>query len=566
GSDQAYHDITGANKEVMRYPTFGVLETDVKKEKYTETQIVVNPETGEEETKLVELEREIKTSHGYLAAIIEGDSLAKVTVSSGGSLHMFASVYTSFNPRPKDSYYLSGGLSAGSNAMWTVESKRKYTGDYKLQIFILDDKQSTHAGMANVYRAFLEKNKIITRLTPQNDNSADIPLYVQTLGAIEVQKTILGFPVMKMMPLTSFERVEEILKNLQKAGITNVKTILKGWTDGGLFQYVPNGLDILDVLGGEEGFKKMLETAKATGATIFPDFDFAVMQNDKMFDGFSMDDDLVKTIDDQYAGVKGYDPVWQAYIFMGSGVISPNVMDKFYNNTYAEYQKFNVGGIAVSTLGQMLSSDFNEDDPLNREDSKKLIVNLLKKISEQNKNVLVSGGNFYTLPYATDIVDLSLDDSRYTYSAASVPFYGMLLHGYKDFTGTPINLAGNYQYTLLKTIENGASPYFIVAVDNTAELKRFSGYSSLNDYYSVKYSIWFADMVGTYNKLNNALKSVKYSLIVNHEFLDSGYKVVRVTYDNGEIFYINYLRKDYTVTVDGKELIIPAQDFVKIEA
>lgn len=47
--------------------------------------------------------------------------------------------------------------------------------------------------------------------------------------------------------------------------------------------------------------------------------------------------------------------------------------------------------------------------------------------------MLVSGGNAYSIPYVTDIVDFSLDNSGYSISSASVPFAGMVLHGYVNY-------------------------------------------------------------------------------------------------------------------------------------
>lgn len=565
GQDYAYHTITGANKESVRFPAFGAVEVETIKETYMTTEIVVN-EDGEEVEVEVEKTRETSTSHGYFGIITDGDSLSKITVVSGGALHMFASIYTTFNPRPKDSYVLNGGISAGSDAMWTVESKRKYTGDYKLQIFILDNDTASYSGMAQVYRKYLEDKEVITKLTTEDTDSDDIPLYIKALGALESTKTILGIPMDTIVPLTSFNKALEMLKKLSEGNIKNVKLILEGWANEGLFTLVPNGVDLVDELGGEDAFRELIEYCKSSEAQLFPNFDFAFAQKDKAFDGFSINDDLAKTIDNRDVYYKEYDPVWQGYLEDSYAVISANVMEKFYNNTYAEYEKYNIGGIAVTTLGEVLTSDFNEDDPLNREDSKTLVIKLLSTIKEQNGKVLVSGGNAYTLPYVTDIVDLSLEDSRSKYAKASVPFYGMVLHGYKEFAGTPINLAGNYQYTLLKTIENGASPYFIIAIENTSELKQYSSYSSLNQYYSVKYSIWLKDMVNTYNELNQALKSVKYSTIVKHEFVDDLYKVAKVTYDTGDVFYINYLIKDFTIVIDGVKTVIPAQNFVKIPA
>ena len=39
---------------------------------------------------------------------------------------------------------------------------------------------------------------------------------------------------------------------------------------------------------------------------------------------------------------------------------------------------------------------------------------------------------------------------------------------------------------------------------------------------------------------------------------------MKVTYDNGECFYINYLLTSYEV--EGTDIVIPAEDFVKTNA
>ena len=222
-------------------------------------------------------------------------------------------------------------------------------------------------------------------------------------------------------------------------------------------------------------------------------------------------------------------------------------------------------GISVSSLGNYLNSDFNEDNPLTREDSKILTKRLLKKIKEQNGKVLINGGNAYALEFATDILEVPLESSNYRYACASVPFMSMVLHGYKNYAGGALNLAGDYEASLLKAIENGASPYFVVASNNTAVLKDYT-YSILANYYSVRYVIWKEQIVESYNMLNGALKSVKNSTIDKHEFLDRDRKIVKVTYSNGDVFYLNYLIKDYTVREGNTLIDVPTYGFVKVSA
>ena len=175
--------------------------------------------------------------------------------------------------------------------------------------------------------------------------------------------------------------------------------------------------------------------------------------------------------------------------------------------------------------------------------------------------MLVSSGNKYSIKYATDILEVPLDDSRYTYSYTSVPFMSMVLHGYKQYAGTALNLAGDYTYQILKSIESGASPYFVVAKSNTAKLKDYSGYSDISQYYSVRYSIWTSDIINSYRTMNEALADVQSSEIRKHDILSSDGNIVYVEYANGISFCFNYGRTGYEF---GGETV-PSNGFVKFD-
>lgn len=578
GQDYAYHTITGQNREVSRLPVFGVYQRVEKDSKKEEEVPVVDPDTGEalydEEgnpiTEIIEVDVPLEIA--YFAIIEKGDSLAKINVNYGGPVHNYASIYTSFNPRPKDSYVLDGGISVGTDAMWTVESKRKYTGAFQIRLFILDgtedgdeatsvfDADKSYSDMAAAYREYLKRTGV---LKPVEDLEEDIPLYLETLGAIETTKKVFGVPVETTIALTTFEDTIEMLEKLKNnQGISNVKIRMNAWFNGGVMGYIATSIDVEEALGGEEGFKKLIAYAKQNGVTLFPEVELSVAYRDKSFDGFDPSEDLSQTIDDRTAWYQDYDPVLQAFSDMYSGgVISPSYMKELYNSAYEDYKKFDVGGISVGTLGEYLSSDFNTDNPLAREDSKELVTQLLQQIAENNKKVLVNAGNEYTLPYVTDILELPLDDSRLLYSYATVPFMSMVLHGYKEYAGIALNLAGDYNYHLLKTIESGASPYFIVAYKNAEELKSYSN-PEIAQYYSVRYEIWVNDIQKAYDSINEALKDVQNSEIRKHDIVSDDGKVVKVVYSNGISFYMNYGEKDFAV--EGTDIVVPVGGFVKI--
>ncbi len=180
--------------------------------------------------------------------------------------------------------------------------------------------------------------------------------------------------------------------------------------------------------------------------------------------------------------------------------------------------KMGVVGISVGSLGSDLNSDFNKSDPHNREDCKEYVIKTLEDINEAYGNIMIDGGNAYALQYADHVLNVSLDSSRYTYASESIPFFGMVYHGYLNYAGTPTNKASDVEYEKLKIIENGANPFFVFAYRNSEKLKEDkTGLASL--YYSVSYDIWRDDMIEVYNEMNDVLADLQNATIVGHEFL-----------------------------------------------
>lgn len=576
GQDYAFHEISGQNMETWRLPVFGVIEDyvfDASGEQVLDENLIYDEDdeedaNGDDEDEFSAATGYTTMSKGYVAILTEGDSLAEITSEHGGALHKYHSVYTTFYPRQKDSYMLNVVSATGSNAKWTVESPRKYVGNYTLKYIMLSGDQANYTGMASKYREYLEKNGYISKL---EDDNSDIPLYIENFGSVQTTEKRFGLPVEVDTPLTTFEQSIEILELLKEKNINNINLILRGWNNGGLNTAPVSQLKVEKVLGGTKGLEQLNEYAKANGIGLFPSFDFAYARRgtDGSFDGFDAKEDTSKTIDNRTAGKKKYDPLYQIYDKTSLMLISPNKFLPFYEKISDKYQKFGISGISVPTLGSDINSDHNEDEPLNREDSKELITEFLQRLKDDGYEVMLNAGNSYSFKYADHIVDVPLDSSERQTTSESIPFFGMVLHGYTDFAGTAINLAGDYKYNLLKTIENGASPYFILSYDNTSDLKN----TVFNEYYSVRFGTWFGeetdnegnvtytggDVLDTYNTLNEALKPIRTATVVSHEYI--GNNIVKMTYDNGVSYILNY--NNNPVTVEGHEL--GALEFVVIK-
>lgn len=496
----------------------------------------------------------------FLAYMIEGDSLVDISTNHGGSVHEYHSAYATVYPEVSDTYSLASGDE------WTVDVDRNYTGNYTFRIFILGEDKANYVGMANALRDYLISTGDLVK--NDIDASESIPLFIENFGSIKTTQKVAGIPVDEHTPLTTFEQSKTMINELVDSGVENINVKLTGWYNGGMAHTAPSKIDVQKAIGGEDGLVALNDFASAISAdssksakvSIFPDIDFTYVTVDKSFDGFTDKDDAVRTVDNKIASHREYNSLYQGYVKDDILIISSGSMLGFYEKIKDKYDSFGFNTISVSTLGSDLSSDNNKDNLITREESKESVGILLSELEASGKKILVSGGNAYTYKYADMITDLPLDSSRNIYASEAIPFIAMVLHGCIEYTGTAINLDGDYDYSVLKCVENGANPYFILSyadeeVDNTSELKNFPLFSK---YYSIKYNIWKEDLINTYKKLNVALKDIQDCAIVDHENL--GNDIVRVEYSNGYEYILNYGSKTYNY--NGVE--IASLDFVRV--
>ena len=568
GEDFAYHKLFGIHTErSVRYPVYGSVSSEVIHEYvYVDKNGVEQPpvrvsntvKSAEEvRADIAELkkngativsenvgENAKVTQRGYVAIIESADSFAELKLLHGGSLHSYNTIYNFFNPKPKDSYNLADAISVAGNTQMTVVSERKYTDSIRIHYMMLCDDnlakdamkvdknftyyEASWLGMAEAYRARLSSQGILSRLTAKDVQADYIPLYVEVFGALETQQTIATIPVNLMTPLTTFEDILTMYREMTDNGIKNINFKMTGFANGGMYYTVPSSLDWEDAVGGKDGFKNLVaEMNRINGEGqshmgLYPDFDFAYIHENTLFDAVILQDDAVKTIDNRYAAYRQYSATQQTFVSFYQLALAPSRYEKFYSEFLKNYEQYGLKSLSVGTLGTALNSDFDEEDPYNREDSKEHTMKALADMKNAGYSLMTDGGNAYTWAYVDHILGAELDSSRYLQAFATVPFVGAVLHGSVQFAGTPLNEEGDVRYAMLRAIENGASMYFLLSYQNTSELKKDS---YLSQYYSIQYGIWKEDVAKYYTELNTLLKDVQTDVIIDHKFL-SGERVL----------------------------------------
>ena len=527
GVDYAYENLehanTTANSKPCRIPVFGLTD-------YYDITM---------ETVRSGLDNKLSTEsfeQGFVAVITEGESLAKITASLGqllwnglsASMSTYNTVYAAFSMQQTDSVSLGSALGGGTTMSQSVDTR--YIGDYSVQYMLLAKGKVTYSGMAEAYRNYLINTGAISAL---GTTDTTLPLYVQTLGAMKVSDEFLTFPITVTRALTSFENVKDMTSTLAGAEypITNVKYILSGYVNGtASSSKYPTAVKFNSTVGGKKGFIDLVKYAEENNIEVMPNFDFANVRRTNW--GFSLKKHAALMMSDRYATKRSYDAVYQSITRRGfANIVSTtayeHVFEKFskaYDKFFTQIDGYN-GSLAALTLGTDLNSDFNTENPITREDSKQKTVKFLNSLSKKYDTLVVEGGNSYAIPYANAILSVPLDNSNYAISSASIPFMGMVLHGYKSYAGDPLNMSGDVQYAILKSIENGAAPYYFLVYDHATDLRTSK---DLSDYYSADFNSWFekptdntvkdTSIQTTYKILNEAIGGLQDAVISAHAF------------------------------------------------
>lgn len=485
----------------------------------------------------------------FLAVIEDGSATANIISESGNIISSYETVYPQFTYEA--SYTVNYTDSTKIKGLYTYHDTNSYKGDYVVKYNFLTGEKSDYVGMAEAYRNYLCKNGILKK----SDDSKS-SFYLEALGAIEKTSTKFGIPYTESVALTTFSKAEDILSEISAAADLSIKLRYKGWANNGLYYSVFNKAKVVKSLGGKIGLEKLEKAVAQNNNSLYPDADFFMVCKDGFLDGYRSSAQSARSIRKEnlyLMNPQGFTNFAEFQYLNYS--VSPYYYSKYIKEFFAKYDKLNLSGISVGSMGNMLYSEFRKSKAVNRETAMNTVVENLESHSLDYK-LMLDGGNAYTLKYASDLTNVPMYNSAYTQEDASIPFMQLVLHGYIPYSGTALNLTGEYEDMFLKCIEYGSAPLFTVAADNTELLNK----TSMSYYYSVKWDVvkekakeYAAKWEEAYDGLND--KEMK-----SHKKLDDN--LYCTEYEDGTVFYVNYGAND-AVTESGA--VVPSCSYLKVK-
>lgn len=483
----------------------------------------------------------------FFAVIEEGEGIADIRADVIRGTNKHNIVFAGFNTLPRV-------IVRDDDAEVTVYQKRIYRGPAQVRYFFLEDEEADYVGMAGRYRDYLADRLNLQRIT-----SDCIPFFMEAVGVITKLQPVMGVPRLVSVPMTRFSQAKQMTSELLQGGISNLKVRYTGWLQGGLTHIYPNRVRIDRVLGSREDLNDLRDYLEAYDVEFFPDVGFLNVYRNTLFDGFSPSRDAARFLNRLVAKKYEYDQVTlRADTAKFDYILSPRRLDRLVDSFWSDYKDHRMKGISLTMMGDQVNSDFREDPDrlIDRQQAVDILEEQLAKLSgEYGLEVLVTGGNAYTLPYTQNIIGMPTRSTKYGLADEEVPFYQIVAHGFFNYAGPPINLAADVRKAMLKTIETGAGIYFKWVYAEPSVLKG----TEFDYLYDVHYGQWRELALEFYAEANSALAGVQGERIVGHEKLQKD--VYQTTYSNGTAVIVNYGKS--SVRVD--DIIVTGQGYRVIE-
>lgn len=472
---------------------------------------------------------------GYTAIITEGASRAALNADLVMSNNM---AYAEFIYRD----IARVKVESSTKLQNFVERSNTQIPVQTVRYVLMSEEKIDYVDMANVYRRYLLEEAGVTKKT----QAGSAPMVIELFGGMMKQQFVMGFPVDKVVPLTSYEDAEEIVKALKAAGVNEIVVNYTQWYEDATGAEIHDSIQAEGELGGDDDLEDFIELCNRENISLYLDL------NTNIICGSS--DDATSTV--------RWDPAIKYYYNPNTGLpdmgaplfmLKPTMLVDAANDLATSAKEYNITGVSSTVLGKDLYSDFAKR-PYTRDHAEYFWNDALKILADSKGKLLLTGGNAYALDEATFIVDAPMDNSDFLCLTESIPFYQIVMHGVVPLSTPAINESEDVRDTFLWAVETGSNLKWNWTAQNQDELVE----SIFNHMIGSDYEKWIGTASAQYQEAQLLLKKIATYTVAEHEKLTED--VVRVLWTDGansvEVF-VNYGDTAY----DANGLNVAADNF-----
>lgn len=480
-----------------------------------------------------------RAGSGFLAVIEQGDALSKLIAVPNNKETSLAAVSPSVVFRNSDFATLRE-MKADEKRVLTYTQTPVSLANYRVSYRFLPADEADYAGMAAAAREYLKEQGM-------DGTAAYAGLVLELTAGVRTADLLLGIPVEKYQPLTTFRQTEQIITELRQAGIGPMRIKLDSWQAGGMFGKTPTGGKADGGAADGVSLKALYDFAAENGAALFPTVD--LLRIYRSGGGLSRSGDAVRSVSGGIFTDARY--LRSTYRKDPDGLTWTLAKFSSFAQAAARYSRSmdrqGIANFADLSSGNLLPSDghhssFGGQMPTDRQQALQAYQTVYEELAA-DRQMLFDNGYGYTFPYATDLTGLPVASSGYALFDEDIPFVQLAVHGSFVYTAPAINLSADAHAQLLKSVEYGCVPLYSLAMQDTERLAE----SALSERYSVRYDYWKETLQQDIAALQPLLQATAGREMVSHRRADGGVYVT--AYAGGVYTAVNYTQAE--ASVDG---------------
>lgn len=475
----------------------------------------------------------VNGSSGLMTVCTDGDSNSWLKASvSGASKSSYNLCSFEFVLRGSDNYYISDDASS----IFTVfEGGDIKTDKISLRYYPVEDCDKNgmdYVDIAKSYRDYLINDMNMKR------TAESLPeLYIDLYGGTEKKHSFLGLPITMKKSITTSSQASSIIRTLKSLGVSNMTVCYNKWTDSGIKNRIDVSGEASNIIEKEE-FYELLNHADENNAAIYPG-----VQNISFTSGggYSVRDDAAVRISGEYARLYDYDIV-SGWAYKDKNVkflLSPTEYPKIFSKLAENFKNKGIENICLSELANSLCGDYGKSG-ISRDKTQQILSDGFKTLDNSLSSILADNANAYAFPYVDKISNVPLCSGGYDIFDEDIPFYQIVLHGFKSYSTEPINGSADDRKLMLNAIASGSNPHYDMIGEGAGVIKD----TELDGLYYAYYDNWTEQAAKDFLFTNKILSGVQDKLITGYRKIENK---TYTEYEDGTLIIVDFEKESVSV-------------------
>lgn len=464
---------------------------------------------------------------GVLVIAEKGASYATYNyVSKNVSTDYYQSYFT-YNYRTTYSQFQSR-IDENQHVLGFQKEPNKF--DLVQRYVFLDKERANYVGVAKGYRNLLMKQSGFAKKEKQK--FSQIPMKIDFIN----NEAQIGTFSPEDVVATTYNQAKGIVGDLIEKGYNNLNVTFKSF----VLDKMAYGFDIHRNLGGKKDFLEALTYFEENQIPFNYYMNYARTNHDKTkYTASKMSRQYLKVLN-------------QKYMFFNY-LNKPKYFIDFAKRDIEALDKVGVDALAFDGFSGSLFTHYDKGTIGYSHEGMAYIENMLTYLREHHIETSIYSPDAYLYPYLKDYYEAPMYSSNLMFTDKTIPLVSLVMSGNVDLYSSYMNFSSNDQDTVLRLIEFGIYPSFVLTGESTYEIK----YSNSSNVYVSEMQYLKERLDAYYRQANAALSQVMDSEMVGHQYI--GTNVVMVTYSNNKQIIINYNDSDYNyknITIKGKGFVV----------